>query len=250
MDIFEKALVKVYRKNPCQVLPNALWKTLAIADKYNTEVKIIDKTIKKIMLLNDKKLQVYWTDNRTMDISPKYINSVSFMLLHNDYIHKISLKKFLYQRYVRLLCQTALPLVDIPYEIVPVNTESNKELHMVSDIIDTCYTDLSPGIETVRKWTIHPVFDPSLWLWVLDGSTPVGLGIAEIDATVLEASLEWIQVLPEYRGQSIGKALVRKLLHKVDKKVKFTTVSGRENAKEFYKRCGFTGDDIWWVLTR
>jgi ribosomal protein S18 acetylase RimI-like enzyme len=251
MDEFKKALTTVYNKTPCQVLPNALWKTLAIADEYTNEIKLNQKKITHIKLWNENKLQVYWTYDRKINLSHKYINSVSFMLLHNDYIHKIPLKDFSYQRYFRLACDTVPQPVDIPYDIVPVDTDSDKELRLVSTVIDKCYPDFSPPIGTIKTWTTHPVFDQSLWVWVLDGSNPAGLGIGEIDLNVKEASLEWIQVLPEYRGKSIGKALVRELLQKVYKKVKFTTVSGRNGeTKEFYKRCGFTGDDIWWVLSK
>ncbi|MGD2248337.1 MAG: GNAT family N-acetyltransferase [Candidatus Methanofastidiosia archaeon] len=251
MDAFKKALTTVYCKYPCQVLPNALWKTLAIADEYKSEIKLNQKKIVHIKLWNKNKLQVYWTYDRNINLSHEYINSVLFMLIHNDYIHRIPLKEFTYQRYFRLVCDTVPPFIDIPYDIVPVDTGSDKELRMVSTVIDKCYPNFSPSFETVKTWTTHPVFDKSLWVWALDGSTPAGLGIGEVDSNIKEASLEWIQVLPEYRGKKIGKALVQKLLQRVHKKVKFTTVSGRYGeTNKFYKGCGFTGDDIWWVLSR
>ena len=78
--------------------------------------------------------------------------------------------------------------------------------------------------------------------------------IAELDKKILEASLEWIQVLPEYRGQGVGKTLVNELLHRVSKKVKFTTVSGlldgETNPEILYRKCGFTGSDIWMVYNK
>ncbi|MFX0205782.1 MAG: GNAT family N-acetyltransferase [Candidatus Hodarchaeota archaeon] len=93
-------------------------------------------------------------------------------------------------------------------------------------------------------------------IWVIDEikNTPAGMGIAELDMTIPEASLEWIQVLPEYRNQGIGKAIVIELLNRYKDKVKFITVSGKvnnqTNPEELYKKCGFKGRDIWWVLSK
>jgi ribosomal protein S18 acetylase RimI-like enzyme len=112
---------------------------------------------------------------------------------------------------------------------------------------------MRPSSETVCSWAQHPVFDADLWLWVMNGDgTPVGLGIAEVDTSVSEGALEWIQVLPQYRGQGIGKAIVCELLSRLQSCVDFTTVSGEvdnsTHPEMLYRRCGFTGDDVWWLL--
>ncbi|MDY6866369.1 MAG: GNAT family N-acetyltransferase [Chloroflexota bacterium] len=66
-------------------------------------------------------------------------------------------------------------------------------------------------------WFNHPVFEPDLWVWIMDEEEdqPAALGIAELDNRVPEASLEWIQVLPGYRGRGLGKAIVAELLRRV-----------------------------------
>ena len=83
---------------------------------------------------------------------------------------------------------------------------------------------------------------------------PVGLGIAEVDRMIPEASLDWIQVLPEYRGKGLGECIVLELLDRLRGRVEFTTVSGevenQSNPEGLYRRCGFGGDGIWWVLRR
>ena len=116
---------------------------------------------------------------------------------------------------------------------------------------DACYPSISPDASEVRAWTAHPVFDPGLWIWIIDvaADRPAALGIAEFDPAVSEGSLEWIQVLPRYRGRGLGSALVSELLARLAGRADFTTVSGRiENEthpERLYRRCGFTGDDIW-----
>ncbi|MGL5087309.1 MAG: GNAT family N-acetyltransferase [Clostridium sp.] len=65
--------------------------------------------------------------------------------------------------------------------------------------------------------------------------------------------LEWIQILPEYRGLRLGKAIVMRLLLNMCKQVDFVTVSGKvdnkTNPEKLYRKCGFEGKDIWHVIT-
>ncbi len=127
---------------------------------------------------------------------------------------------------------------------------------MVSDLIGQCYEDIHPTTAEIMSWVKHPVFDPTLWVWVIDDAKgiPTGLGIAEVDDDVQEGSLEWIQVLPEYRGRGIGKGIVEELLSRLEGRVKFTTVAGEEdnktNPEALYRSCGFEGEDIWWMLRK
>jgi len=69
---------------------------------------------------------------------------------------------------------------------------------------------------------------------------------------VPEASLEWVQVHPAYRGKGLGKALVNELSQRALEEVAFLTVSGEVESEfqpeQLYRRCGFTGDDVWWLL--
>jgi GNAT superfamily N-acetyltransferase len=107
----------------------------------------------------------------------------------------------------------------------------------------------------VRGWLNRPVYEPNLWVWIIDETTdqPAALGVAELDHQVPEASLEWIQVLPAYRGRGLGKAVVAELLRRASDEAEFTTVAGKINnptrPDRLYQRCGFTGRDLWWLLT-
>ena len=85
-----------------------------------------------------------------------------------------------------------------------------------------------------------------------DTSLPVALGIADFDSDIAEGSLEWIQVLPESRGHGLGQKIVLELLSRLKDKADFITVSGEAdnptNPEALYKKCGFSGDDIWYVI--
>ena len=62
------------------------------------------------------------------------------------------------------------------------------------------------------------------------------------------------QVLPTHLGRGLATALGLELLTRVQTRSSSTTVSGRVNnntsPERLYRRCGFTGEDVWWVLRR
>ena len=78
--------------------------------------------------------------------------------------------------------------------------------------------------------------------------------LSQSDTTIGKVSLEWIQVLPAYRGRSLANAMVLEQLTLLQDRTTFTTVSGRvnnhKNPERLYRRCGSTGEDVWWVLRR
>lgn len=82
---------------------------------------------------------------------------------------------------------------------------------------------------------------------------PIALGIAGFDQDMQEGVLEWIQVLPEYRGQGVGKVVVNTLLERLRLIANFVTVSGQienlTNPEKLYRSCGFQGKDIWHIIS-
>ena len=77
-------------------------------------------------------------------------------------------------------------------------------------------------------------------------------GIAEFDEVCREGIIEWVQVLPAYRGRGLGKKIVDVLLNRLKSiGASFVTVSGNlDNTSkplELYRKCGFTGDDICYI---
>lgn len=123
-------------------------------------------------------------------------------------------------------------------------------------LINACYTDLKVTVEQIKGYRNTPVFCPELWLLVREKDTGniVGGGIADLDREIGEGILEWIQVLPEYRGHGIGQLIVNSLLDKMQGEAQFATVSGKvnnpTNPEALYRKCGFAGNDVWHVLIK
>lgn len=82
----------------------------------------------------------------------------------------------------------------------------------------------------------------------------VGCGMADFDIETKELILEWIQVLPQYRGKKIGQLIVTELLSKMKDVADFATVSSKvdntTNPEALYRKCGFAGDDAWHILRK
>ena len=61
-------------------------------------------------------------------------------------------------------------------------------------------------------------------------------------------------MLPEHRGRGAGQFIVNELLRRMQGRADFATVSGKvnnaTNPEGLYRRCGFTGADVWHILTK
>ena len=129
------------------------------------------------------------------------------------------------------------------------------DLGEYAEHIRLCYADVGVSAEELREYTGRPVFDPALWVAVRDEATGriAATGIAELDRSIGEGALEWIQVSPAYRRRGLGRCVVRELLSRLQGRAAFVTVSGRVNGPEdpraLYRSCGFTGPVIWHVVT-
>ena len=133
---------------------------------------------------------------------------------------------------------------------------SEEDLQMVKSLINRSHDDLEVTLAQLQGYRATPAFAADLWLIALNASTgePVGCGIADIDPVANEGVLEWIQVLPEHRRRGAGEFIVNDLLRRMIGRADFATVSGRvnnqTNPERLYRRCGFTGADVWHILTR
>ena len=136
-----------------------------------------------------------------------------------------------------------------------VRTASAEDTALIARIINESYTDLSVTPDQVASFQQHPTYDARLWLLVQDCETAeiMGCGIGELDTEAEESILEWIQVLPQYRSQGVGQLIVNQLLLRMAENARFATVSGkvnnRTNPEKLYRKCGFTGSDVWHILT-
>jgi len=211
--ILQKSKLDSYRQNPGRVSSLPYWKS-------------------RIMNVPDSLKIIHKKDLKDIDLN-KYQKQVFFKLVHH--LHNIG-------------------DVVLPNSFYLRTVNKDYELRNVVSLINECYCDITVDMKKIIAMQEEPAYDKSLWVFILDRANcrPVALGIADFDPEVKEGSLEWIQVLPQYRGLGLGKAIVCELLTRLEKKADFVTVSGQiENhtkPEELYRSCGFEGDDIWYVL--
>ncbi|SFH80731.1 Acetyltransferase (GNAT) family protein [Lachnospiraceae bacterium NLAE-zl-G231] len=202
-----------YLKNPCGSLSLPYWKSQTLSLPAN--MRIVHDSNFFPELLNE------YTDERY------------FRLYHN-------LKD------VENTCPEAIELI----------TASQNETDNIVSIINNSYYDIHVDSAQMESYMQTPVYCKELWLLAVEKRTGkyIGSGIADYDPEIKELILEWIQVLPPYRGKGIGQALVNELLLRMKNTAGFATVSGKvdnpTNPEALYRRCGFTGDDIWHILQR
>ena len=107
--------------------------------------------------------------------------------------------------------------------------------------------------QDILQWKQHKTFREELCVYInADNGKMSASGIAEFDEVCREGIIEWVQVLPEYRGRGLGKKIVDVLLNRLKSiGASFVTVSGNlDNTSkplELYRKCGFAGDDIWYI---
>lgn len=205
-------LIEKYLKNPCESLSIPFWKNINISTPTN------------MLIIHQKE----FSKNDYLG----YTDEPYFRLYHSlEQIEETTLDGF--------IIKTALK-EDIPFFV---------------DVINRSYTNLTVTYEQLVGYTETKVYDSNLWVLVLDktNSDIVGCGIAELDKELREGIIEWIQVLPEYRSKKIGQFIVNELLKRLSQVADFATVSGKINnptqAEMLYRKCGFTGTDIWHILT-
>lgn len=255
----ESKLVELYRKYPCRTLPNAYWKTenkLADLKVCLNEDSFGDAN--GLAVWDEDQILALWCRKRAdCYFSRRDLAAYSFLLVHDDVISLLN--GFTFDRresFFRIIHKGEPPSYNCPPQYHYVTAVPEGDYKVIAEMIRACYPGSTMTGEEVRGWIDHPVYDPSLWIWVHETATgrPVGLGIAELDPQIREASLEWIQVLPEEQGKGLGKAIVAEILRRVSGQVFFTTVSGAEDnlthPERLYRRCGFTGSDVWWLLVK
>ena len=119
--------------------------------------------------------------------------------------------------------------------------------------IQACYGNGMTAAQ-VEAFTHRAVYCPDLWLAIREETTCriVATGIGELDRELGEGVLEWIQVSEGHRGCGLGGYMVRQLLWRMQGRAKFATVSGKchhpQRPEKLYRKCGFTGSDIWHIL--
>jgi GNAT superfamily N-acetyltransferase len=257
---FLDTLDGVYGRAPCHVLPNALWKTRRLLEReeFDCSASLEQGQITRLTARNASMLALFWTQDRAARVPEALLRDADLALLHADYLNPSLRSEFTSgEGYFRLIHRDApVPVMPLPEGFVLAEVALPSEAAVAADLIGRCYTDLKPSANTVESWMDHPTFSPDLWIWIVEAATgaPAALGIAELDTRIGEGALEWIQVLPGFRGCGLGAVLVCELLRRCAGRTAFVTVSGQidndSRPEALYRRCGFQGKDRWWVLRR
>ncbi len=175
-------------------------------------------------------------------------------IVHNDAFNAADFVGYIDESYFRLYhdLQDVKRTHRDDIDIVPGTVDT---LDMFVDIINKSYNDLSATKEQLESYCKTPVYCLDLWILLKDKSGAyVGCGIADFDKDAGEMILEWIQVIPSCRGRGYGQYIVNYLLAMAQGRAKFATVSGKVNnitdPEKLYRKCGFTGNDIWHILVK
>ncbi len=257
---FRETLKTVYLKDPCGVLAVPLWKILPKLDECETYLRLDDAgKPEHLEAWTDDSLLVYWDARQVwMPAAPASLFAApALAVVHSRYASQLALSSdYTIQRFFRLRLSGDLAEIGLPERFAFEPVKLPEQAALVAEVIGRSYVHLRPTQDEVVRWLGEPVFAPDLWEWITDRwiNQPAGLGIAELDTWVGEASLEWIQVLPEFRGQGLAKALVHHLVARIAGRVPLITVSGEadnpSDAEHLYRRCGFQGQDVWWIVRR
>ena len=174
-------------------------------------------------------------------------------IVHKDNFNKTEYQHYIDEPYFRLIHS----LQDLSIQVLPQGyLLYNATLKDFAEHINSCYSGICVTEADLRDYTARPVYDSSLWLAIKNNQTDevVATGIAELDKEVGEGVLEWIQVSEQYRGYGLGKYVVSELLWRMKENATFATVSGQcnnpTNPEALYRKCGFTGSDVWHVLRK
>lgn len=188
----------------------------------------------------------YWKA-KTITIPP------DMRILHDRDFSSNILSEYTDEKYFRLY-HSLKEILEIATDDFEITTATQKDIKTIVQIINESYTDISVNKELIKSYTKTPVYNENLWIMVKEKATGkyVGCGLADYDTEAKELILEWIQVLPEYRGKKIGQAIVTELLLRMKNVADFATVSGKvdneTNPEALYRKCGFVGNDVWHIL--
>ncbi len=255
---FNHALEQVYLANPCQTLPNPLWKTLNQLAGFETSFTTDSTGINRLEAWTDDHLFIYWRrDGRQPSLLiNRRLNYQRQALIHQDFLDPPTVAGFQHwtSQYRLLFRDQPMPEPLLPDGFQFANVVNSPA--EIAAITDHLAQGSPESLAHVEDWINSPRFTADLWVWVIDETTqqPVGLALGEFDTRINEAAIEWVQVLPDYQRRGLGKALTFEVLRRIGERAVFTSVAGvvedRDNPGAFFRRCGFSGNDVWWLLSR
>lgn len=255
---FQQALLSAYLQDPCAVLPGPIWRYFDMIEQAETDYTVDNGHVSFLKLQRGRRLMLCWHREQAYSLIPdEEIAQIDYAVLHQDQIENFDTASFDHTPYFRMINRRKdFPQVEPPSGFVLKNANPLDEAGLIYEMLSFCYSDDHPAPETILSWSNHQVFDPHLWLLMMDArrNTPVGLAIGEYDRLQHEGIVLWAQVVPGYRGKGLGKTLVLELMRRLQGRTQFTTVSGQQyndtRPDILFRKAGFSGDDIWWVMRR
>ncbi len=190
----------------------------------------------------------YWK-NKSIEIPQ------NMRIVHEKDFSKSEYREYKDEPYFRLF-HPLEEIQTVECDDIVIITAKQEDIPRLVDVINQSYTDLSVTYEQLIGYTQTEVYHPELWIMAVNkaDSSVVGCGIADVDRELKEGILEWIQVIPAYRGKKIGQLIVNELLKRMSGIADFATVSGKVNNQTspemLYRKCGFVGDDVWHILMK
>lgn len=135
-------------------------------------------------------------------------------------------------------------LPDDSYSIVTWRDEYLDDWVHIRNVAFGQNTDATPFLEQFRN---RPDFDPDAWFFMRHQDRLVGItGALECrnpDGSHRGGQLEWVGVLPEYRGKKLGEALVMTALNRLIQReiepIALITQPVLQSAVGLYKKLGF-----------
>ena len=176
-------------------------------------------------------------------------------IVHDSEFDEKMLKKYVDKRFFRLKHDLKnIPQFEtdeIAFEIILPD-----RICELTEMINRSYTHSNIHVteEHIKNLTKTKVYCPELWIGaVLDGKL-IGSVLCDFDSEIGEGIIEWLQVLPAYRGKGIASALTCKALKAMSGFAEFATVSGEcdniTDPERVYRKCGFEGNDVWHILNK
>lgn len=174
------------------------------------------------------------------------------IVLHDNEYDSIAFCEYIDERYFRLFHN----LKNIPCPVQPdgftLEIAGIRHISNLSEQINQCYDDISMSREKLYDLFYSPYHHESLWLILTQDDKIAASVIGEVDYTLKEGTLEWVQVSPRYRRIGLGRFLVCQALKNMLPCCNFATVSGKADStshpEALYRACGFKGDDTWHIL--
>ena len=157
-----------------------------------------------------------------------------------------------HRRYFRLLhtlSRLETPLLPPDYALRRIDERHSPQL---ASLLGSCYPGKWDAVAALGLLRDPFAYAPlNIGAYTSDGIL-VGCCLGAFDAQCREETIEWLAVHPAHRRRGLACALVNTCLKALAGVAGFAAVSGEmdnpSHPLAVYRRCGFTGNDVWHVI--